>query len=84
MKQQEKYKINAQTANTIYEDNFLKNFSFEKDAEFSMDYEKVTYIENDEYYIGYTSKLDKRGTSNPHINYLAKINSETGEISVVK
>jgi len=84
VKKESQFKIDSKKADNIYESTFESNFSFIRDKNFVDDYQKVIYIQNNFYYIGYSSKLDKRGKLNPHLNYFAKISSKTGEISIIK
>ncbi|WP_313093678.1 hypothetical protein [Chryseobacterium flavum] len=76
--------IDSKKADSIYEETFKENFSLIRDENFENDYEKVIFIQNDFYYIGYASKLDKRGKENPHLNYLLKINPKNQETFVIK
>ena len=76
--------INSEKANKFYDDYFEKNIKTKRDDNFLLSYNKVIYIKNKFYYIGYTSVFDKRGNENPHLEYFAKVNSETGEVIMIK
>ncbi len=77
-------KINATEAVSIYESTFVKNFKIEKKEDYNLNHDRVIYIQNGYYFIGYVSKYDKRGKKDGFLYFLAKINSETGIIAVVK
>ncbi|MFV0305822.1 MAG: hypothetical protein ACK5IC_10125 [Moheibacter sp.] len=85
---EKKATIKSIDAIKIYETNFETNFNINpnilKDKNFSRDYKRIIYISDDDYNIGYRSLLDKRGDKNVPLKFLAKINSSTGEVSVVK
>ncbi len=78
------FKVDMNEALNIYETTFFQNFNIEKKEEQVVNQERVIYIENGYYYIGYVSKYDKRGKRDGHLYFLVKINSESGEISIVE
>lgn len=71
-------------ANKLYDENFEKLMKLKVNKDFFKHYNKVIYIQGKSYYIGHATILDKRGMENPHLVYLAKIDSETGRIDVIK
>jgi hypothetical protein len=77
-------KISLDKAIGIYETSFFENFNIEKKGTHDLNQDRVVYIQDRYYYIGYVSKYDKRGKKEGHIYFLAKINFESGEINVVK
>lgn len=80
--------LKSEEAIKIYEINFEVNFkinvNFIKDSTFLRENKRIIYILDNDYNIGYRTLLDKRGDEDVPLDFLAKINSETGEISVVK
>lgn len=78
------FSIKAGMANKLYDENFEKLMKLKVNNDFFKHYNKVIYIKGKSYYIGYATILDKRGMENPHLVYLAKIDSKTGRIDVVK
>ena len=78
------FSINSEKANEFYDEYFERNIKTKRDNNFLSNYNKVIYIQNKFYYIGYTTVFDKRGNENPRIEYLAKINSETGKVIMVE
>ncbi|MBL0737198.1 hypothetical protein JI750_09900 [Flavobacterium sp. GN10] len=78
------FSIKVDMANKLYDENFEKLMKLKINEDFFKHYNKVIYIQGKSYYIGYATILDKRGVENPHLAYLAKIDSETGRIDVVK
>ena len=74
-------KISRNKASGIYKNTFKQNFSFDKSPYEIDKYIEHIYIYNGFYYIGFSNKIDK---DNNKLYFLAKINIETGEISVVK
>ncbi len=85
---EQKATVKSHDAIKIYETNFETNFNINtnllKDQNFLRDHKRIIYIYNNDYNIGYRSLLDKREDKDVPLRYLAKINTETGEISVVK
>ncbi|WP_264551489.1 hypothetical protein [Flavobacterium sp. N2038] len=79
-----KFSIKLDMANKLYDDNFEKLMKLKINSEFFKHYNKVVYIQGKSYHIGYATIFDKRGVENPHLEYLAKIDSETGRIESVK
>lgn len=77
-------KINSAEASNVYDDKFEDNFKIKIDSSFLKHYQKLIFIEEGNYYVGYYSKLDKRGQENPNLKYLCKIDSNTGDLTVVK
>ncbi|WDF64952.1 hypothetical protein [Flavobacterium sp. KACC 22763] len=78
------FSIKVDVANKLYDKKFEKLMKLKISEDFFKHYNKVIYIEGRSYYIGYATILDKRGVENPHLVYLAKIDSKTGRIDVVK
>lgn len=76
--------IKLDMANKLYDDNVEKLMKLKINDDFLKHYNKVIYIQGKSYYIGYATILDKRGVENPGLEYLAKIDSKTGSIDVVK
>lgn len=81
---EQKAQLNSEAAIALYEENFAKNFQLVRDDEFLHDYKRIIYAEDNHYYIGYRSNMDKRGDKIAELHFLAKINATTGEISTVK
>lgn len=81
---EQKATVKSDDAIKIYEINFETNFNINtnllKDQDFLRDHKRIIYIYNEDY----RSLLDKRGDKDVPLTYLAKINSETGKIAVVK
>jgi hypothetical protein len=78
------FSIKLDMANKLYDDNFEKLMKLKINDNFFKHYTKVIYIQEKSYYIGYATIFDKRGVGSPHLEYLAKIDSKTGRIDVVK
>lgn len=81
---EQKASVNGDAALAVYDENFTKNFQVIRDKDFLHDYKKIIYVEGNHYYIGYRNTMDKRGDEIAALHFLAKINTTTGEISVVK
>lgn len=79
-----KSEISSKQAFEIYKDSFAKNFTIKESPYDKESFYQVVYICNGFYYIGFASKNDKRTEKTTQLIFLAKINSDTGEISVVK
>lgn len=79
--------IKVEDAIKIYETNFELNFknniNIIKDDKYVKEIKRIIYLLGKDYYIGYRMLLDKRGDETVPLKFLAKINSETGEIFVV-
>ena len=76
--------IDTKNALNIYNTTFYENFKIKKKDDYETNHYIVIYIKNKFYYIGYVSKLDKRGKKDGHLYFLAKIDSETGKIAKVE
>ena len=81
---EKKLTIKEQQAIRFYDDHFTENFVGENKAEIDSYFWKVIYIYENNYYIGYIHKYDKKGPKEGEMHFLAKIDSKTGEVSVVK
>lgn len=85
---EEKSTLKCEDAIKIYEANFQNKFNVNvdilRDHNFTKNYDRVIYVSDNNYNIGFASLNDKRGIESVPLKYLAKIDSETGEISVVK
>lgn len=81
-------KISMNGAIEIYVVSFKNNFNEDvvklQEQSFLRDHKRIVYLLKGEYYIGYRSKNDMRSDKNAYLFFLAKVNSKTGEISVVK
>lgn len=81
---EEKLKINSREAYKIYLSTFNSNFSV-KEAPFTKDsLYKVIYISEQNYFIGFASKNDKRDEKSAPLYFLAKVDSNTGVVTVIK
>lgn len=76
--------IKKERAIEVYNNQFENLFSTKRDEQFFDNYIQVLFIKNKNYYIGYASSLDKRGSLNPNQKFLVQINSRTGEIKKIK
>jgi hypothetical protein len=81
---EKKLSIKEKQAIIIYDSNFSKNFLGENQTIIDSNFWKYMYIYEKNYYVGYIHKYDKKGIKQGTEYFTAKINSETGEISVVK
>jgi hypothetical protein len=81
---EKKVKIRSLDALMLYDLKFSENFKDENLETYKKYFDKVIYIQNNRYYIGYVSKMDKKGVYSNDIYCLAELNPKTGEISVVK
>lgn len=83
---EEKSTLKWEDAIKIYEANFQNKFDVNvnilKDQNFRKNYDRFIYVTDNNYNIGFASLNDKRGIESVPLKYLAKINSETGEISI--
>ena len=77
-------KISSEQASEIYKKSFDNNFDVKESPYQKELFYEIIYIESGFYYIGFASKNDKRDMKTAPIYFLAQINPETGEISVVK
>ncbi|HEX8576536.1 MAG TPA: hypothetical protein VF677_09610 [Flavobacterium sp.] len=81
---EKKMSFKKEDANKIYSEYLTKIFSKEDLIQIESNFWRVIYICKGNYYISYIHKLDKKGSQNGTMHYKAKINSNTGEISIVK
>lgn len=81
---EKKAKISSSKAFEIYKNTFDKNFEVDKKPYDIESLYQIIYIYEGFYYIGFVSRYDKRDRKEAPLYFLAKINLETGEISVVK
>lgn len=77
-------KISSNKAFEIYKNSFDKNFDVKKSPYTIDSFYQDIYIYNGFYYIGFVSKNDKRNRESAPLYFLAKVDVNTGEISVVK
>lgn len=75
--------LSIEEAKYIYDNNFFMLFK-EKLREEDENYYYNIYIYENCYYIGFSSYLDKRDRTTAPIYFLAKIDSDTREITAVK
>lgn len=81
---EKEFKINSHDAFMLYDSKFSENFKNENLETYNKYFDKIIYIKNKTYYIGYVSKMDKKGTYTNDIYCLVELNPKTGKILVVK
>lgn len=81
---EKEFKIKKEDAIRLYNSKFLENFKNENLETYNKYFDEIIYIQNKKYYIGYISKMDKKGIFTTDIYCQAEVDPNTGEITIIK